>query len=472
MKERRWGRIVNISSAAGLTVSKTGIQAYASAKAGVDRVHPADGPRTRAVRHHGQLHRPRLRPLQPDNGAAVGELRRGGPAAAGRRASPPGGWGNRRTSPTACSSSSPSAPAGSPGRSSRLTAAVLSFERRRRRLPARAQRVRGGAERQPGRLRRHDAGRRRVARRAACLRRRPRGRDRRPSRGPGRVARRRRRADHPRLRALRRAAHRRPGRVGHAAVRADRGRRRDPGPGRHRRQGPGLHRAQGRPGLPGPGGPPAAQREVPVRGRGGDRQPAPAVVRARARRGAGGRPRHLRGRGHVAADRAVGVGGLQGPGLDGHRGRGRRHRPAFRPVRRDGGQPAARAQRDPGQPAPPGRDGRGRRLLRRHPRADRRAPPRDRRGPVRRGGVPEPAGAGRGARRGRVQHAGAPLGTADARGQRHGGRREVHGDPARRGGSRVLPPGARPGSRPGDPGHRRSRGSAGRAGRAGRGPRR
>ncbi len=33
MKERRWGRIVNISSAAGLGVSKTGIQAYASAKA-------------------------------------------------------------------------------------------------------------------------------------------------------------------------------------------------------------------------------------------------------------------------------------------------------------------------------------------------------------------------------------------------------------------------------------------------------
>lgn len=34
MKERRWGRVINISSAAGLTVSKTGIQAYASAKAG------------------------------------------------------------------------------------------------------------------------------------------------------------------------------------------------------------------------------------------------------------------------------------------------------------------------------------------------------------------------------------------------------------------------------------------------------
>jgi len=34
MKKRRWGRIVNISSAAGLSVSRTGIQAYASAKAG------------------------------------------------------------------------------------------------------------------------------------------------------------------------------------------------------------------------------------------------------------------------------------------------------------------------------------------------------------------------------------------------------------------------------------------------------
>jgi 3-oxoacyl-[acyl-carrier protein] reductase len=34
MKQRGWGRIINISSGAGLTVSKTGIQAYASAKAG------------------------------------------------------------------------------------------------------------------------------------------------------------------------------------------------------------------------------------------------------------------------------------------------------------------------------------------------------------------------------------------------------------------------------------------------------
>ena len=35
MKQRGWGHIVNIASAAGLTVSKTGIQAYASAKAGM-----------------------------------------------------------------------------------------------------------------------------------------------------------------------------------------------------------------------------------------------------------------------------------------------------------------------------------------------------------------------------------------------------------------------------------------------------
>ena len=34
MKERHWGRIVNISSGAGRSVSLTGIQAYASAKAG------------------------------------------------------------------------------------------------------------------------------------------------------------------------------------------------------------------------------------------------------------------------------------------------------------------------------------------------------------------------------------------------------------------------------------------------------
>jgi 3-oxoacyl-[acyl-carrier protein] reductase len=35
MKARGWGRVVNVASGAGLTISRTGIQAYASAKAGM-----------------------------------------------------------------------------------------------------------------------------------------------------------------------------------------------------------------------------------------------------------------------------------------------------------------------------------------------------------------------------------------------------------------------------------------------------
>ena len=83
MKERRWGRIVNISSAAGLHRQPDRDPGVRQRQGGPDRVHPADGARTRAVRHHGQLHRPRLRPVQPDHRAAVGELRRGGPGGAG-----------------------------------------------------------------------------------------------------------------------------------------------------------------------------------------------------------------------------------------------------------------------------------------------------------------------------------------------------------------------------------------------------
>ena len=47
-----------------------------------------------------------------------------------------------------------------------------------------------------------------------------------------------------------------------------------------------------------------------------------------------------------------------------------------------------------------------------------------------------------------VHHPGASLGAADARGQWGARRRQVHGDPARRGGQRVLPAGARPGPGP------------------------
>ena len=145
-------------------------------------------------------------------------------------------------------------------------------------------------------------------------------------------------------------------------------------------KGPVYIVAEDGPGVPGPGGRPAAQRQVPVRGRGGDRQPAPARVPPRARRGAGGGPGHLRGRRDVAADRAVARAGLQGPRLDGHHRRRREHGSAFWAVRRDGGQPAARAQRDTGQPAPPGWHRRRAGFLRRHPQAQRGAAAGDRQG--------------------------------------------------------------------------------------------
>ena len=71
-------------AAPGSAISLTGIQAYASAKAGADRPHPPARARARAVRHHGQQRRARLRPLQPDHRAAMGSDGRGGPGAAGR----------------------------------------------------------------------------------------------------------------------------------------------------------------------------------------------------------------------------------------------------------------------------------------------------------------------------------------------------------------------------------------------------
>src|SRR3954452_25515149 len=43
---------------------------------GANRLDPAACPRTRAVGHHGQQHRARLRAVEPDNGEAVGRVRR------------------------------------------------------------------------------------------------------------------------------------------------------------------------------------------------------------------------------------------------------------------------------------------------------------------------------------------------------------------------------------------------------------
>ena len=212
MKAAGAGRIVNISSGAGRSVSLTGIQAYASAKAGQIGF-------TRQMAHElgpfgitVNCIAPGLRPLEPDDPEAVGELRRGRPAPARRadRAAPPRhARGHRQRRPLL-----------------RLGAAVLGhrpddlastvaapsfddgprYRARARRLPLRSRRISRG----PGAPRRHAAGRPTwVAGKLGGVRR-PRRRERRPPGGAGRVARRAGRADDPGLRPLRRAAAGRP----------------------------------------------------------------------------------------------------------------------------------------------------------------------------------------------------------------------------------------------------------------------
>ena len=79
-------------------------------------------------------------------------------------------------------------------------------------------------------------------------------------------------------------------------------------------------------------GPAAGEREVPVRGRGGNRQPAPGAVPDRAPRGAGRRSGDLRGRCDVAAGRAVAVAGLQGAGQPSPTSSSRAPRPTCTPA--------------------------------------------------------------------------------------------------------------------------------------------
>ena len=112
----RLGRIVNISSGAGRSVSLTGIQAYASAKAGQIGF-------TRQTAH--ELGRfgitvnciaPGFVLSNPTTDRAVGELRRGGPGRSSSSNRDAAAWARPRTSPTACCSSSPRPRPGSPGR--------------------------------------------------------------------------------------------------------------------------------------------------------------------------------------------------------------------------------------------------------------------------------------------------------------------------------------------------------------------
>ena len=108
MKERRWGRIVNISSGAGRTVSLTGIQAYASAKA-------AQIGFTRQMAHELGPFGITVNCIAPGfilsnpttqrQWESYGEAR---PARAGAGHRHAAARGRPRTSPTACSSSSPS----------------------------------------------------------------------------------------------------------------------------------------------------------------------------------------------------------------------------------------------------------------------------------------------------------------------------------------------------------------------------
>ena len=72
MKARGWGRIVNISSGAGRSVSLTGIQAYASAKAGQIGLTRQTAHELGPLRHHRQLRRAGLRALQPEHRSGSG----------------------------------------------------------------------------------------------------------------------------------------------------------------------------------------------------------------------------------------------------------------------------------------------------------------------------------------------------------------------------------------------------------------
>ena len=169
--------------------------------------------------------------------------------------------------------------------------------------------------------------------------------------------------DDPGLRPLRRAAHRQPGRVEDAAVRTNRRWQRDARTRFQRRQGTGLCRPQGGAGFCGAGGTAAAQRQIPLRGRGGNRQSALAVLPSRACRRACRGPRHLCGRRDVASERAVAVHCVQGSGDPQRRGQRRRGGPALGPLRRNGGQPAARVGGNSGRPAHDRRPDRGHGLL-------------------------------------------------------------------------------------------------------------
>ena len=75
MKRAGSGRIVNISSGAGLQPSLTGVQAYCSAKHAVVGLTRQLAHELGPFQHHSELGRARVHPHQCGNGTAMGQLR-------------------------------------------------------------------------------------------------------------------------------------------------------------------------------------------------------------------------------------------------------------------------------------------------------------------------------------------------------------------------------------------------------------
>ena len=352
MKERRWGRIVNISSGAGRTVSLTGIQAYASAKAaqiGFTRQMAHElgpfGITVNCIAPGFILSNPTTRP-------AVGKLRFGWAGERWCRASPCGGWGHPRTSPTEYSSSSRNGPPGSPGRRSRSTAAMLSFDSGDAAYLAELAEfvavpsisrdasdgtMQAAAQWLAGQL--GFAGGRVV-----------------PAGG------------HPVVLGEWSGAAGAPTVLvyGHYDVQPTGSEAEWVTPPFELTVDGGIARGRGASDDKGPVYLvlKTAQAFMAQEGRlplnvkflfEGEEEIGsphlPAFVAEHAA-GTGRRPGHLRRRGDVAAGRALGRGEVQGPGRDGHHRRGGQHGPALRPVRRNRRQSPARAGRHPGQPAP------------------------------------------------------------------------------------------------------------------------
>ena len=197
---------------------------------------------------------------------------------------------------------------------------------------------------------------------------RPALRDAGPSRRLRRLAGRARRADHPLLRPLRRAARGPRRAVGVAALRGHRARRRDLRARRRRRQGPGLHALQGHRGPHEAERPPAREHQADPRGRGGGRLRQPRRLRPRPQgRARRRRRRHLRHR-HVRARRAVDHLRPARPRVLPDRPARHQERPALGLLRRRRGQPRVRDRADPHADEGPRRPHQDPRLLRRRAR--------------------------------------------------------------------------------------------------------